>query len=286
VITNSLAIYAHYFAAFVLLVDVATALAVKRRETFARRWLLIAGAVFVACVPEALAASTTSNAGLSWIPTPSAAAPVNFFGMLSGGVLAAIVLGGLGCCAGLGAFSSTPAIGDARWQTGFVAALLFVPIVLSFAASFIGPIFYPRYLIVTLPALVVIAAAGLVRVPNRIVAVVVGLAVVGLSVRALAEWYAQPAREDNRGVASYIVGHTHPGDGYLTFPDYAALRCRCCTTWTGSRLRHPARSRSVRSATAWRGRRGSGSWYANSTSIASRAWRARQSARSRGTTRE
>jgi mannosyltransferase len=222
VVTSALAIYAHYFAAFVLLVEVGTVLALKRREALTRRWLVIAAAVLVACVPEARAASAAGTTGISWIPTPSAAAPVNFLSTLSGGVLLAIGLGGLACYAGFLALRNAPGTADTRWQTGFVAALLLVPILVSFALSFITPIFYPRYLIVTLPALVLIAAAGLVRLPSRGLAAAVALAIAGLSAHALADWYAQPPREDNRGVAKYLVQHTQPGDGYITFPRYAA----------------------------------------------------------------
>jgi uncharacterized membrane protein len=222
VITSALAIYAHYFAVFVLLVEVATVIVVRRRAATTRRWLMIAAVVVAACVPEVVAAATAGNTPISWIPTPSAAAPVNFFSTLSGGVLLAILLGGLACYAGFLAVRS--AVGtDLRWQTGFVVARLLAPIVLSFGLSFVTPIFYPRYLIVTLPGLVLIAAAGVVRLPSRILAVAVGLLVVALSVHALADWYGQPAQADNRAVASYIVGHTQPGDGYITFPTYAAI---------------------------------------------------------------
>jgi mannosyltransferase len=222
VATSSLAIYAHYFAAFVLLVEFATVIAVRRRGAFTRRWLVIAGVVVAACVPELFAAMSAGETPISWIPTPSAAAPINFLSTLSGGVLLAIVLGGLACYAGFLALRSPPGSG-ARWQTGFVAALLLVPILLSFAVSFISPIFYPRYLIVTVPAVVLIAATGLVRLPRRWLAVALGLLVIGLSVGAVVDWYDAPAQADNRAVASYIVGHTQPGDGYITFPTYAAI---------------------------------------------------------------
>ncbi len=80
----------------------------------------------------------------------------------------------------------------------------------------------PDYLLVCLPPLLLLAAAGVIQLPRRGAAVSAAVLLVALSCWRLAAWYAQPGQEDNRDATRYIVSHALPGDGLLVFPDTVA----------------------------------------------------------------
>jgi hypothetical protein len=83
--------------------------------------------------------------------------------------------------------------------------------------------FLSKYLIVSLPALVLVAAVGITRIPGRAVAAVLVLALVSLSTRGLADWYQRTSFEDWRGAARYVLATTHVGDGVVFYPRYASV---------------------------------------------------------------
>src|SRR5208282_1957642 len=56
VLTSSLAVYAHYLAALVLLVHFGTVVAMKRRAAFKREWLGVAMAILLLCSPGVIVA--------------------------------------------------------------------------------------------------------------------------------------------------------------------------------------------------------------------------------------
>jgi mannosyltransferase len=162
VLTSTLAIYTHYFAAYVLLVQLLTLLAVKRRGAFTREWLAAAVVVIVLCTPEAVFAHRAGTSGISWIHEPTLRALIHFPSELAGNTVLAAALIVLAC------YSIVRAVTDRQgWQTGFITAWLVVPVVLNFTVSKLGhPLFVTYYLIVVLPAFLLLAALGVVRLPG------------------------------------------------------------------------------------------------------------------------
>jgi hypothetical protein len=104
-----------------------------------------------------------------------------------------------------------------------VAAWFVVPVLLDFAISKLGrPLFLSSYLIVVLPAFLLLGAAGLVRLPGRAAGMIVLALLIVCSGVGLADWYRQPTwNDDFRGATRYIVGHWLPGDGIVYYPFYA-----------------------------------------------------------------
>jgi mannosyltransferase len=83
--------------------------------------------------------------------------------------------------------------------------------------SVIKPVFLPRYLIVSLPALVLVAGFGITRLP-RMAAAAVLVGLVALSVEGTVRYYVRDfdlLREDWRGATAYITDHERPGDAIL-----------------------------------------------------------------------
>jgi hypothetical protein len=124
---------------------------------------------------------------------------------------------------GLGCYGLLRALRDRKpWPAGFVAAWLVLPVLLAFALSFVQPMFLSYYLIVSLPALVLLAGAGLARLPGRVPAAVVLAALLVVSAGLVSRWYSYHSEEDYRGVARYIMRNMRRGDGVIYFPSYTA----------------------------------------------------------------
>jgi mannosyltransferase len=135
----------------------------------------------------------------------------------------------LACVGGLLAGMSTIRIrrgsgsDEGLWRWGVVLSWLAVPVVGSFAISVSWtPLFLPRYLIVALPPLATIAAAGIAALPRSWLRAA-GLALlVGLSFRPLLTYYAAHSKngEDWRGTVAYIAREERAADGVVFLSRY------------------------------------------------------------------
>jgi uncharacterized membrane protein len=98
-----------------------------------------------------------------------------------------------------------------------------VPVVISLAFSLLQPVFFVRYLIICLPALVLMAAVGAMsfqRLWLRGIAVFVTCL---LAVGGVWAYYANDfdiGREDFRGASKYVLTNTQAGDAVLFYHSY------------------------------------------------------------------
>lgn len=115
----------------------------------------------------------------------------------------------------------------------FAHAWLLLPIIITLLASLIRPVFLPRYLIICLPALTLLAGAALMTLPKMAAAAIL-IGMTGLSLQGTANYYARDfdlLREDWRGATAYVIEHQQPGDaivfhanqGRMPFDYYAQL---------------------------------------------------------------
>jgi mannosyltransferase len=217
VLTSALAVYAHYFAALVLLAQFATLFAFAPRQTVRRRWLAPGGAVIALCLPAAVFASHEQGSGLEWIGTPSFSDLLRVPSGITGGTGLAILLSALAC------YGFVRAIGThRRWQAEFVGAWLFFPVALDFIESRFGhSLFVTHYLIVVLPALLLLAAAGVAALPRKLAGIGVCCLLVALALVYAKSWYEEPSIEGYRGAARYVLGSDRPGDGIVYYPELA-----------------------------------------------------------------
>jgi mannosyltransferase len=216
VVSSAAALDAHYFAAFVVLAQLLTLLALRRRAAFTKSWLGVAGAIVVLGLPETIHALNTGAGQISWIPSPSAGSLKQTMIDLGGGGRIAPTVLLAGC-----AFAVARAVSRRdRWREGFLVAWLAVPIVISFAASFVQPMFLSRYLIVSVPAFVLLAARGLTKLPAPVLVAGIAAAVCASGFQ-LATWYSARPREDWRAATRYVLTSTRPGDAVLFYPSYS-----------------------------------------------------------------
>jgi mannosyltransferase len=217
VLTSALSVYAHYFAALVLLAQLATLVAFAPRQTVRGRWLVPVAAVIALCMPAAVFASHEQGSGVEWIVTPSFADLLRVPSGITGGTGLAIVLSALACFGFIHAMRT-----GQRWQAEFVGAWLFVPVALDFIESRVGnPLFVTHYLIVVLPALLLLAAAGVAALPRRIAAVGACCLLVAVGLVYARSWYDEPSLEGYRGATAYVLGAAQRGDDIVYYPELA-----------------------------------------------------------------
>jgi mannosyltransferase len=109
------------------------------------------------------------------------------------------------------------------WRYGFLFTWLLVPILLALAVRIVEPVFVAKYLLVSLPALVLLAAAGIsqLRFDRRmrfpLVSGAILIALIALSVRATFAYYTEFEKEDWRGAASLVSSRWEPGDSFIMY---------------------------------------------------------------------
>jgi mannosyltransferase len=104
------------------------------------------------------------------------------------------------------------------WRYVFLLIWLTFPILFVFLVSQLKPLFVIRYFVFTIPAIVLLAAAGLAHIRPRILLgatmVIFGL----LSLNGVASFYRKDFdifREDWRSASRYILANAQPGDVVL-----------------------------------------------------------------------
>jgi mannosyltransferase len=234
VLASALAVYAHYFAALVVLAQVLTLVAVRRRGALTARWLWVGAALLALCVPAAIFALRAGSESIAWIVSPDLGDLLNLPVTLTGGsALAACALLALGGYA----VARGPRERE-RWRVGFVAAWIVTPVLLALAISLVQPVFVDYYLIVAVPPLALLAAAGLVRLPSRVAGALVLAGLVALSAGRLAHWYGQGSGEDYRAAARHIVRNMRATDAVVYSPAWIVRPIGFYAHWSG--VRKPA----------------------------------------------
>jgi hypothetical protein len=217
VATSAAAVSAHYFAVFVVLAELLTLVAVRRRAALTRTWIGVAVAIGVLSLPEVWHSLRTGSHPLAWIAQPTGKSLWKGLVELGGGgwlALAALLAAG--------AFAVVRAVNAHQaWREGFLTAWVVLPVGLSFAASFVQPMFVSRYLLVALPALVLLAARGLTKLPSVWLAAAVAAAICVPGIRHVVTWYRADSFEDWRGAARHVLGSSRPGDALRVYPDFA-----------------------------------------------------------------
>jgi mannosyltransferase len=109
------------------------------------------------------------------------------------------------------------------WRYAFLLTWLLMPITLALVVSTIEPVFVAKYLLGCLPALVLLAAAGIshMRLPGRIrIPVFSGailISLIALSTQATIAYYSTHEKEDWRGAANLVASRWEPGDSFLIY---------------------------------------------------------------------
>jgi mannosyltransferase len=217
VLTSTLAVYAHYFAVYVLIVQLGTVAIMRRSSAQTREWLCVTAAILLLCAPEAIFAYRAGAGLIGWIGKPSLGDIVPVLVDFAGGsrmLLLVLLVGGF--------IATGFAIRERQfWPVGFLVAWLMLPVALAFVISFVVPMFVSYYLIICVPALIMLGTAAIARLRQPVLAGVLVAALVGISAANLVAFYSSARGENWRDATGYVLGATRPGDAIVFYPDFA-----------------------------------------------------------------
>jgi mannosyltransferase len=221
ILTSSLAVYAHFFAALLILAQYLSLRFIdvtKIPEQTRKNWRWIG----LGILPVAIFVVSTGAGPLSWIPPPSLRGLWVFAIFLTGNEGPLLVTVSVIACvaAVLPVFLKKPTLWLSwdSWRYWFLVLWLVFPVLITVAISFARPLFLARYFVLCLPALNLLVAAGLARLRWFWLLTPALLVFVVLSLRGTVSYYERDfdLRRDNWPDASqYLLSNARPGDAIV-----------------------------------------------------------------------
>jgi mannosyltransferase len=230
------AVYVHFLAALIIIAQ-AVAILWARPPLNWRRLFRASAVLFVMLLP-ALWFVVMRNAGqIAWVPRPSWQAAWRIAAALAGdgpgffpnahpwvtyalvGISTVLALGGVAVSIRTLCASPKPL----RWHASVLLCWLLVPIAVTLVASFRQPIFFYRYLLLCIPAALLLIAQGIWRLPWRPLVAASLLALLVLQASNTMELLRWPGRHDCRSATFYIGRHAQPGDLFVTYSYWVKL---------------------------------------------------------------
>lgn len=216
-----LGLYAHFFTVFVvvaqLVVGVAAAILEHDLQPRLRSLTISTAAVGLMAVPILIVVSGAGRDYIAHIPRPTPYIVIRTLFLVTGGFAPLTILVGLlATAAAVGSLHHWRR-GDlqARERVGLVLAWawLLIPPLASLAISLVKPIFYPRYLIVMVPGIAVVAALGVSSIRPYRLAAIAATVLVAVSLAGSVRQAATLSKEDWRGAAAIVLDRAEAGDG-------------------------------------------------------------------------
>ena len=219
ILASSLAVCTHFYAGL-LVVAQWISLRFLRREEIPpetnRNWRWIG--LFSA--PAIIFVAKTGSSPLHWIQHPGIKDLYHFAEQITGnGGLLLVLAYACACIVAL-----VPTISNRwrvpwnAWRARFLIVWLLFPILFTLAFSIVRPLFLSRYFVFCLPALVLLAGAGLACV-NRawLLAPALGVFLV-VSLKGTLSYYDHDfdlTRDNWAGASNYVLARSRPGDALL-----------------------------------------------------------------------
>jgi mannosyltransferase len=214
-VTSAMSVYAHLFAFFVLL---AFALAIVTAP-YQVSWLSVLLVLLVfenLSAPMVLFVLLHHGSQLEWIQPPTWESVLGFLRVMTGG--SGIVLGVayVALCA-LGTISTRS---REQWATGLLLMWLLAPPVLALSISLAVPVFDNKYMVMCVPALILLAARGctrlwtMARVPRSVPAAAF-LTLFALSAHGVFRYFQEMPVSDWRAVVRYVLTNQQAADGVV-----------------------------------------------------------------------
>jgi len=116
------------------------------------------------------------------------------------------------------------------WRYVLITSCLFTPIFIALLVSIVRPIFYHRFLIVGLPAWVLMTAVGAEGIRSRAGRAGAIVGVCALSLASAITSYSR-VQEDWRGVANYLIAQARPEDRVLYYQGFGYFAVESYRNW-------------------------------------------------------
>lgn len=221
VVLSVLSVYAHFFAGLLIVAQFVSVRLLDPKTVpldVKKAWKHIAFSV----APLAVFVATTGVGVLRWVPRPRLSDLRTCFLFLTGNGGTVLILLYVAVIAGAMALALREGLRlplhFESWRYVFLFIWLAFPILFVFLISQLKPLFVTRYFAFTIPALVILAAAGLARIRPRFVAGALLLVFAFLSLRGDGAFYQKDfdiSRDDWRTASRYVLARSQAGDVIL-----------------------------------------------------------------------
>lgn len=228
VVASSLAIYAHFFAVLVVVAHwVALRLmnqtgAVAPANDIRVHFRRAARLTVLWTAPIWIFIATTGAGPIAWIPRPGLNDIIGLLKKLSGNADTPLLIV-YSACVIAGLVAGIVSVRRRRPDSPayiILACWLVVPIVIVLLVSIARPVFAPRYLIISMPAWIMLAAAGITVRRSRFVAGLLTIIVASAGLDGVRSYYKVDfdiGRNDVRSATAYILDHAQPHDGVVFY---------------------------------------------------------------------
>jgi mannosyltransferase len=176
----------------------------------------------VAILPLLAFVAKTGAGPIRWISRPSFHDLLDYWEHLAGNDgLPLLLLYAAACLAAilpLRASLFRLSVGWDVWRYQFLLVWLLFPVALALLLSPARPVFLARYFVFCLPALIILAAAGLANLRKTWMMAICLTALLLASLQGTFAYYARDfdlERDGSEAAASYIYDHARPGDAIL-----------------------------------------------------------------------
>ncbi len=225
VVFSVLALYAHFFTALALFAQLVSLVFLPRSGKLAHKPVQHFFILAVLGTPLLWFVLFRNNGQLDWLHPATAKELYHLFLYMTGSGLKF----GIALVAFVIALRAWASRAREQWtmQTWSFAVLvvgLFLPICITFVTSFWKPVFLARFLIVCLPAAMLLIAYGLVEISQQWIRYALVALMVLSAIRPIRAYYAEPGPQDWRSAVGYIAGNASAGDiaflpgGYCEMP--------------------------------------------------------------------
>jgi hypothetical protein len=226
VLVSTSALYAHFFAALVICAQAASLLWLPKQQI---RWSRIIPAwavIALGAVPISFYVLKRDVGQLYWVQPTTLSEVYKLAVFFAGGSKAvAAVLSVLSVAAIVVAIAANTKMLQTRTEASwrFMIALLWavVPVGSTILASLHRPLFVHRYLLVVLPAYLMLIGMGLARLQKRTYLAAALILFISLSSVSIAQGYFRPV-EDWRSAVDYVLSSSQPEDSVLIYIPYGA----------------------------------------------------------------
>jgi mannosyltransferase len=228
ILTSVLAVYAHFYALLLIVGQWLSMWDVKIRQESGERgaaslsmrrvWIWIGLAV----LPLLAFVGKTGAGQIRWIQRPGVHDLLDYWEHLAGNAgLPLLLLYAAACLAAIVPLRASLlrlGAGWDVWRFQFLLIWLVFPVALALLLSVARPVFLARYFVFCLPALIILAAAGLASLRKLWMIAVCLAAMLLLSLQGTLSYYERDfdlERDGSVAAENYISDHARPGDGIL-----------------------------------------------------------------------
>ena len=224
VLTSVLAVYAHLYAVLLLATHWLSVRGLNRTRmhihTLRRAWIWIS----LTALPLLIFAAKTGAGPIRWIQRPGIHDLVDFAKRMTGNEgLPLLLLYIAACVIAIVPQRLTPNALQTEaswyaWPVRFLLLWLIFPVMLILLLSLARALFLGRYFIFCLPALVILAAAGIAKLHRTWLIALTLAAMLLLSLQGTFSYYDHDFdldRDGSEAATNYVLDHALPGDAIL-----------------------------------------------------------------------